>query len=806
MDFAELEAIEGLRWSWNSWPFSPSAAAALVVPLGVMCTPLSPHPDIPLLPYDPLHCAGCRAVLNPYARVDYRSAIWVCPLCQGKNPFPRSYAGVGENNLPAELFPTYSTVEYNLSRQPPVAGPPASPYPNSSPNFFSGLGLPPSTGRPVPSRAPLGSSFSSSSLSGLDTPRRSAGVAAGTMAGPAFVFVVDTCSPEEELLALKNEILHVLAQLPESSLVGLVSFGSMVAVHDLAFSDCSRSVVLHGERELASEKIQEFLGVSNLPNCKFGMPQSVHMQGFLLPISDCEFNIATVLEEIGSLSHTERGQRPRRATGAAISTSVALLEGCLSNCGGRIMVFTSGPATVGPGMVVENDLSKAIRTHRDLIHGQAPYFSKACRFYKQLAWRLSNKSLILDLFACSLDQVGAAELRVPVESSGGCMVLAESFESEQFRKCIRHIFRREENDPLNMNFDATIEIVTTKEIKISGALGPCMSLKRRNSSVSDQEVGEGGSCSWKLGTINSKTCIAFFFQVSGDQSVQPEPVFFIQFMTRYCHGISGIRLRVTTVARRWVGSRSPEIAAGFDQEAAAAVVARLAIHRAAECHARDVIRWLDDMLIRFTSKFGDYIPEDPSSFRFSSSFSLYPQFMYYLRRSQFIDIFNSSPDETAFFRLMLNRERVTECLIMIQPTLFQYSFDGPPIPVLLDISSISPDVILLFDSYFYVVIHYGSKIAQWRKLGYDKDPNHENLRKLLEAPELDAAALVAERIPVPKLIKCDQYGSQARFLLAKLNPSSTQKTQTVDGSDIIFTDDISLQVFIEHLQALAVRG
>lgn len=86
--------------------------------------------------------------------------------------------------------------------------------------------------------------------------------------------------------------------------------------------------------------------------------------------------------------------------------------------------------------------------------------------------------------------------------------------------------------------------------------------------------------------------------------------------------------------------------------------------------------------------------------------------MYYLRRrSQFIDIFNSNPYEIGYFRLLLNLEGVVNSLITVQPTLFQYSFDGPPIPVLLDVGTISLDVILLFDSFFYIVIHYGSKIA-----------------------------------------------------------------------------------------------
>ncbi|XP_030975477.1 protein transport protein SEC23 [Quercus lobata] len=780
MDFIELEAIEGLRWSWNSWPASKSEATALLVPLSVMCTPLMQSTELPILSYDPLLCSQCGAVLNPYARLDYTSRIWFCPFCYKKNTFPRSYSGIGETNLPAELFPTYSTVEYSFFN-PKLNG-------MSSPSSSMSL-----------TSMSMASSFSSiSSLSGLDSLRK--------VVGPAFVFVVDTCTAEEELGALKNELLLVVEQLPENALVGLVTFDSMVRVHDLGFSECSRVVLFHGEREVSSEQTQRFLGLTRTKQQYLGKTPVIQKQGFLLPVSECEFNITTAIEEIHSSPQVMPGHRPLRSTGTAILAALGLLEGCLVNTGSRIMVFTSGPATLGPGIVVDSDFRSTIRTHRDLINGHAPYYSKSSSFYKQVSPRLCDASIILDLFACSLDQVGAAELKDPVERSGGFMMLVESFESSQFRKCLRHIFSRDEEGNLKMYFDATIEIVTTKDLKICGALGPCVSLHKKNNLVSNNEIGEGGTYMWKLGTLTSKTCFSFFFQVNEEHKVQPGSAFSIQFITRYRHGNMGIRKRVTTVARRWVANNSPEIAAGFDQEAAASVMARLAIQRAEDCQARDVIRWLDDTLIRFASKFGDYVQEDPSSFRLSSNFSLYPQFMYYLRRSQFIDVFNSSPDETSFFRLMLNREGVVGSLIMIQPTLLQYSFDGPPIPVLLDVRSISPDVILLFDSYFHVVIHCGSKIAQWRKLGYDKDPNHENLRKLLEAPEVDAEQLIVDRVPVPKIIKCDQHSSQARFLLAKLNPSVTQNSTYTDGSDIIFTDDLSLQVFIDHLQALAVQG
>ena len=46
-------------------------------------------------------------------------------------------------------------------------------------------------------------------------------------------------------------------------------------------------------------------------------------------------------------------------------------------------------------------------------------------------------------------------------------------------------------------------------------------------------------------------------------------------------------------------------------------------------------------------------------------------------------MFNNTPDETAFYRLCLNREDVGGALTMIQPTLQSYGFKGPPTPVRL---------------------------------------------------------------------------------------------------------------------------
>lgn len=121
------------------------------------------------------------------------------------------------------------------------------------------------------------------------------------------------------------------------------------------------------------------------------------------------------------------------------------------------------------------------------------------------------------------------------------------------------------------------------------------------------------------------------------------------------------------------------VSAGFDQEAAAVLMSRLAVFKTESDDGPDVLRWVDRMLIRLVSsffinkvkiyfifiifvyfrvkllffqcqKFGEYAKDDPNSFRLAENFSLYPQFMYHLRRSQFLQVFNNSPDETSFYR------------------------------------------------------------------------------------------------------------------------------------------------------------
>lgn len=621
---------------------------------------------------------------------------------------------------------------------------------------------------------------------------------------------------------VKSALKRAIGLLPENALVGFISFGTQAHVHELGFADLSKVYVFRGSKEISKEQVLEQLGLgASIRRAPAGYPKAAQngfpnsdVSRFLLPASECEYALNSLLDELQTDQWpVSPGQRAARCTGVALSVAAGLLGACLPGTGARIIALVGGPCTEGPGTIVSKDLSDPVRSHKDLDKDAAPFFKKAVKFYDGLAKQLVSQGHVLDLFASALDQVGVAEMKVAVEKTGGLVVLAESFGHSVFKDSFKRVFEDGEQS-LGLCFNGTLEINCSKDIKIQGIIGPCTSLEKKGPNVADTVIGEGNTTAWKMCGLDKSTCLTVFFDLSSSEKSNPpgtmNPQLYLQFLTSYQNPEGQTLLRVTTVTRQWVDTAvsSEELVQGFDQETAAVVMARLASLKMETEEEFDATRWLDRNLIRLCSKFGDYRKDDPSSFTLNPCFSLFPQFMFNLRRSQFVQVFNNSPDETAYFRMLLNRENITNAAVMIQPSLIAYSFNSLPQPALLDVASIAADRILLLDSYFSIVIFHGMTIAQWRNMGYQNQPEHQAFAQLLEAPQEEARIIIRDRFPVPRLVVCDQHGSQARFLLAKLNPSATYNNanEMAAGSDVIFTDDVSLQVFFEHLQKLAVQS
>lgn len=67
-------------------------------------------------------------------------------------------------------------------------------------------------------------------------------------------------------------------------------------------------------------------------------------------------------------------------------------------------------------------------------------------------------------------------------------------------------------------------------------------------------------------------------------------------------------------------------------------------------------------------------------------------------------------------------------------------------------------------------------------------PEYENFRQLLQAPVDDAQEILQTRFPMPRYIDTEQGGSQARFLLSKVNPSQTHNNMYSYGGVRIKND------------------
>ena len=111
---------------------------------------------------------------------------------------------------------------------------------------------------------------------------------------------------------VKSALRRAIGLLPENALVGFVSFGTQVQVHELGFSDMSKVYVFRGSKDVTKDQILEQLGLGSSGGVsarrsvgaigaaayqKGGIPNGFPGSGvtrFLLPASDCEYTLNAV--------------------------------------------------------------------------------------------------------------------------------------------------------------------------------------------------------------------------------------------------------------------------------------------------------------------------------------------------------------------------------------------------------------------------------------------------------------------------------------------------------------------------------
>ena len=140
-------------------------------------------------------------------------------------------------------------------------------------------------------------------------------------------------------------------------------------------------------------------------------------------------------------------------------------------------------------------------------------------------------------------------------------------------------------------------------------LGCGASAQKGGANVSSTAIGAGRSNAFKIAALDANSTFCFMFEITAESksdkkgAANPNEVFNMQFGMKYLHYDGTWRRRVTTLSRRWVsGSSQQEILLGFDQEAAAVMMARVCTWKMETEEDFDATRFIDRALIRLCQR------------------------------------------------------------------------------------------------------------------------------------------------------------------------------------------------------------
>jgi protein transport protein SEC23 len=163
-----------------------------------------------------------------------------------------------------------------------------------------------------------------------------------------FLFVVDTCIPQEELDSVKDSLQMSLNIMPPDTLVGLITFGKFAFVHELGFTECPKSYAFKASKEYTTAMVHQILGVGINKEIRGDLPEN-GIGRFLMPVSECDLQLNSILDDLEPDPwHVLQDERNSRCTGTALNLAISLLE-TVPKMGSRIMALLGGPCTIGPG-------------------------------------------------------------------------------------------------------------------------------------------------------------------------------------------------------------------------------------------------------------------------------------------------------------------------------------------------------------------------------------------------------------------------------------------------------------------------
>ncbi|KAL6452905.1 SEC23 Protein transport protein SEC23 [Candida maltosa Xu316] len=820
----------------------------MATPLGCLYTPFTDNNVVPKSDGSPTSCQSCQAYLNPYIKINRKNGMWWCPLCEKRSFLPEALAipetETTVDDWPIEMRETSTVIDYELPDDITKSGGENSPL--------------------------------------------------------TYYFVIDKYqhSGDTSFAKLLTSISDIIKELPSGCLIGIMTFADKVQLHKIKHNDII---------EISPNDIPETKGklfqkpsidkvVKGLHLDKQSVEykdSSILENDYLIELN--ESTITSILDYITNIRpvFTDDYKPPRCSGLAHYIYSIMFSQASFRHFIGKVLFFTSGPGTLQPGKIV--DSGSSMRTHKEVYDLEAPYFAESAKFYTCLSY-ISNgqsieKSLQITnsssakttqhdidqscptwsvyLFAISLDQVGAYEMKPLIASSMGSLFLLESYDSYLLKQMLeKTVIKKSYYKP-------TLEILTSHGLKSSKMIfsgGYALPSTYHKASKFhhlydlkiDDELGEFDSPlvkknftnRWKFNELDDDDTLSVFFKMDSVKSSealnQSKPEVYIQFKLHYWDSdkrkwiarVSTVKKQTTsaylTFTKNKIKSQSlilkeHKFILGFDQRVWIVLLTRLLINKIdtnlGYASFDKLVDIIDGTIIKLLHYFGGIsvkfdgsgLSSNPyfrlqTMYEMNENFKELPSLIYNLRKNfNLVKIFNSSPDETAFYHLWFLRMNMPISLKVIEPVLMKITDTGVITRLPLDISCFDIPVkqtsFLVLDTGFVIVLYHQCEENDQRLKLHPSNNDDLIETKDPQLPWDIIDKLTLNRQVIPRIVITQSKHSQSRFLLSRLNP--IEKDLPVEITDNkksgfwsslfsqqkprLITDDLSLKQYYDKL-------
>lgn len=859
------KVADGVQFNWNLFPSTRLEAKNLQSPIGCLYTPLHQRPQgIDAIPVDskyPLQCDICSSYINPYVKIDRTNGMWWCPFCEEKTYFPDNYPLPAANSpmtdWPVEFHNTSSTMEYILPRDVTIASE------NYCENYVFIIDLYQHTDEMQLKDGNAHGKGPDTSFNDL----KAAIVKAINSVSNANIAIITYDEHVYVHQPSHDKSIAITARDVDRNLFSDAAAAKILAKLEIAIAPLTRQTEQNGcEKIFVSDKQTAIDYVNSLKPKFTNSYKPARSTGL------AAYVVSTLLSKASYRGFMSKVML--FASGPCTVFPGNIIDTSKTNSlrSHHDIVNLSDPEFV-PALKFYKTLSLvAMGLPFDTAN---TIISASSKKETDFPLDINNPRWSFDIYSGSLDQVGVYEMKHLALHTMGDIFIYESFQNYKFAPQLLSGVQSStmKNSTLSVNTSPNLKI---SRLVGPGHSLPSSYQADRFSSMHQQKISDQitdyDSSSKKKNFTNQW----FFNQLKSDDTMvilfDPETArssdelvsdgikqMYIQFQVKFWDPQEkSWKLRVTTISKkttlayleankvkmsdgtyRLVNSKSKivrekELIASFDQYAFMIILSRLLLDKIDTILGFEtfdnIVVSIDKVVVKLLKNFGgislsnnstennpymNLLQDISQKYIINENFKEIPVIAYYLRRNpQLIRIFNSLPDETAFYHHWFMKMNSNLSLKVIKPVMYKLS-SGVKQVVTLDAQNVfnsPPDSFIIMDSVFIAIIYQNNKSL---KLHHS---DNMDLIKNKDPSILEPLSIIdSDRPFFPKCIITQKDHSQARFLLSRLNPAEDIDHEVEEvtlqlgffsklfGSkpkktySSIFTDDISLNAYYDAL-------